>query len=89
MIVLMCCSCATAGDAVGAVVFHAAAGVGAAQANRAAGQCYAACFPGTTCNRETGYCEALPCHGRCKPDEMCVNEGSFTEHCEKGRVGPL
>src|SRR5260370_4213196 len=45
--------------------------LGASAANRAAGGCYAGCTNGTTCNPKTGWCEALPCRGRCSPDEHC------------------
>lgn len=40
-------------------------------ANRAAGGCYAQCAYGTTCNKVTGLCEALPCGGRCLEGQSC------------------
>ncbi len=38
---------------------------------RKAGGCYAVCTGGTSCNPQTGRCEALPCDGRCSSGEHC------------------
>lgn len=51
---------------------------------RADGQCYTVCGPGTACNQQTGYCERLPCGGKCMPGEVCERKG-FTERCVENR----
>lgn len=48
-----------------------ATGAVGAGVSRAQGDCYANCQPGTSCNRETGMCDALPCAGACAPEETC------------------
>jgi hypothetical protein len=55
--------------------------MGSAAAQRAAGGCYATCPVGTTCDEATGYCLPLPCRGRCRSDERCVELG-LEERCE-------
>jgi hypothetical protein len=63
-------------DFVGAAVF-AASGVGASVVNRkVTGDCYAACPPGTVCNRETGLCDPRPCS--CPADKVCETVGGET-----------
>ena len=56
-------------------VLNAAIGVGvaagAAGVERASGGCYATCISGTVCNPKTGFCDPLPCAGRCRTDEAC------------------
>jgi len=54
-------------------------GLGAAAVSRSQGGCYASCPVGTKCNGKTGYCEELPCHGRCAPDERC--DTTTVERC--------
>src|SRR5215510_10129622 len=61
-------------------------GAAAAGASRASGGCYAACPPGTACNADTGLCDALPCHGRCRENEHCDTSGLF-DRCVSGREG--
>ena len=64
---------ASCGSGSGAnAVLNTAIGVGAGAVQRARGGCYSACAPGTACNRKTGFCESLPCDGRCRVDEICV-----------------
>ncbi|QRN99961.1 hypothetical protein JRI60_13475 [Archangium violaceum] len=59
-------------------------GLAMAGVSRAQGGCYASCYPGTTCNRKTGYCDPLPCRGECLPHEQCVEEG-LSSRCVAGR----
>jgi hypothetical protein len=55
----------------GAAMF-AASGVAAAGVNRAVtGYCWAACTPGTTCDRASGMCLPLPCSSKCPADLKC------------------
>ncbi len=75
--------CAAAGPAVANAALNTAVGVGAAAASRSVGGCYSACPPGTACNQETGYCDALPCRGLCQGNEYCDNSGPL-ERCVKG-----
>lgn len=89
LVLLMCCSCTGAAEGLGLMAFHVATAAAVGHANREAGGCYAACFPGTTCNPKTGYCEALPCHGHCRPAELCLNDGQLNERCEAGAVIPV
>ncbi|MGC4114176.1 MAG: hypothetical protein QM765_06035 [Myxococcales bacterium] len=64
-------------------------GIAAASAgiSRAAGGCYAACPPGTSCNPATGLCDALPCRGQCGAGQRC--ERSPIEHCVLDRPAQL
>jgi hypothetical protein len=39
------------------------------------------CPPGTHCNEETGYCDRVPCEGRCREGEIC-RETAMGERCE-------
>lgn len=64
-----------------AVVMTAIAGT-AAVANRAAGNCYASCPNGTTCNTTTGMCDPLPCRGLCAVDEIC-DASQMIDRCVK------
>jgi hypothetical protein len=58
-------------------VVTTAMAVGAAAVSRSQGGCYASCPAGTSCNERTGYCEDLPCRGRCAADH----------HCERSAAG--
>ena len=59
----------------GAAMF-AASGVAAAGVNRAVtGYCWSACPSGTTCDRESGLCEPLPCSSRCPADSQVRGRG--------------
>ncbi len=69
------------GAAVADALVNTAFAMGAAAAQRASGGCYATCPVGTACDSETGYCEPLPCRGRCRSDERCVGNG-ISEQCE-------
>ncbi|MBX7116938.1 MAG: hypothetical protein K1X64_21615 [Myxococcaceae bacterium] len=76
------------GHSVGdAVVMTAIAGT-AAVANRAAGNCYAACPNGTTCNTTTGMCDPLPCRGLCAVDEIC-DASQMIDRCVKRPAASL
>jgi hypothetical protein len=68
--------CASDGTgAVAAAVLNTTVAVAASGVSRSQGGCYAACPPGTTCDSNTGYCVTLPCRGRCKAHEQCVEDG--------------
>ena len=69
------------GGPANAAVMTAIAGT-AAVANRAAGNCYAACPNGTTCNTTTGMCDPLPCRGLCAVDEIC-DPSQMIDRCVK------
>jgi hypothetical protein len=64
---------------VAAAASAAALATGVAVASKAAGGCYAGhpdlpmggCPVGTVCNRVTGMCDRLPCHGYCPEDQHC------------------
>ncbi|MFP2911953.1 glycerate kinase, partial [Pyxidicoccus sp. 3LFB2] len=75
------CACRSADGAVASALFNTGIAMGAAAAQRAAGGCYASCPVGTACDGETGYCLPLPCRGRCRSDERCVQLGP-EERCE-------
>ena len=77
VLVLMLCGCLGVDHVVG---YGVMAATGAAM--RKEGTCYAACSPGTVCNGQTGYCEVQACHARCRPSEICVNDGTLSERCE-------
>lgn len=62
---------AASGVAVINAVANSAIAAAASGVSRATGNCYAACPEGTTCDRSTGLCEALPCRGRCATNERC------------------
>ena len=51
---------------------NTALGVGAAAVERSRGGCYAVCTGDTACNSDTGFCEPLPCGGRCGVNETCT-----------------
>ena len=77
----------SAGTAVGASTVTAMA-LGASALNRSAGGCYAVCTNGTVCNRATGWCERMPCDGRCAPDEHC--ETSYNaSYCAPGAAADI
>jgi hypothetical protein len=76
LVALSVCGCAGASaGAVGSAVLNTAIAAGASGVSRAQGGCYASCPAGTTCNGETGYCDTLPCRGRCLGNEVCVVNG--------------
>jgi hypothetical protein len=60
---------------VGDAIINSTIAVAAAGVSRSNGGCYAACPVGTTCDEATGYCVTLPCRGRCKSHEQCVENG--------------
>jgi hypothetical protein len=73
----------TGSETLGGAGATTAAALGAAIAERASGNCIAICTAGTTCNRNTGLCEPMPCHGECGPNEHC--EQTFSgERCVAG-----
>jgi hypothetical protein len=80
--------CGSASGAVANAVLNTAIAASASAASRSHGGCYAACPTGTTCNGATGYCEELPCRGRCAPDETCVEDG-LLPHCVRGKPADL
>lgn len=59
--------------AVNSAIINTAIAGTAAAVSRANGGCFSgeACPPGTLCNRQTGYCDRLPCDGKCTPEQMC------------------
>ena len=63
------------GGGVADAIVNTAIAATASGISRANGGCYAACPPGTTCDPATGYCITLPCRGRCKAHEQCVENG--------------
>lgn len=74
-------SCRGADGAIVNALINTSIAVGSAAAQRAAGGCYATCPVGTTCDEQSGYCMPLPCRGRCRSDERCVELG-LEERCE-------
>ena len=52
-----------------------AIGMTAAGMRRSTGDCFTGCYEGTRCNRKTGLCETMPCHGTCSKGEECDNTG--------------
>lgn len=64
-------SCAAAGAAATSAVINTAVAAGVSGVRRAQGDCFTICNSGTTCNRETGMCDTLPCRGECRFDEKC------------------
>lgn len=73
--------CRGADGALASALINTSLALGSAAAQRAAGGCYATCPVGTMCDGETGYCLPLPCRGRCRSDERCVELG-LEERCE-------
>jgi hypothetical protein len=72
------CASGGSGNGTGGVadaLVNTAIAATASGVSRANGGCYAACPPGTTCDPNTGYCVTLPCRGRCKAHEQCVENG--------------
>jgi hypothetical protein len=69
-----------------AAILNMGIAAAASGVSRAYGGCYAACPTSTTCNPATGYCDTLPCHGRCSEDEHCDASGLF-DRCLPGREG--
>jgi hypothetical protein len=79
------CHTGSANTMAGAGVITGLA-LGTSAVSRASGGCYAVCTNGTACNPKTGWCEALPCLGRCSADEHC--EQTFAESkCVPGGTG--
>ncbi|KFE58424.1 hypothetical protein [Hyalangium minutum] len=73
--------CASGGsNTVAAAIINTTVAVAASGVSRSQGGCFSACAPGTTCDPNTGYCVALPCRGRCKDHEQCVEDG-FKSQC--------
>jgi hypothetical protein len=69
-------------------ILNGAIALGASAFSRSQGGCYASCAYGTTCNRDTGMCEAPPCGGTCRADEVC-DVGPGWEKCvSAGALGP-
>jgi len=68
------CRSSGSGDVASAVI-NTTIAVAASGVSRSQGGCYAACPTGTTCDPNTGYCVTLPCRGRCKAHEQCVEDG--------------
>jgi hypothetical protein len=64
-------SCRSSNPAVFNAVLGTAVGLGASAHQRSQGGCYAVCVGDTACNHKTGYCDPLPCRGRCASDESC------------------
>jgi len=80
MVVLLSLSvglgCASGGSgSVGDAIINSAIAATASGVSRSNGGCYASCPNGTTCDPATGYCVTLPCRGRCKTNEQCVENG--------------
>lgn len=74
--------------AAGTAAVNTAFALGASAVSRASGGCFAACTEGTTCNPKTGYCDAIPCGGRCKSNEHCESSGPV-ERCVLGSSDAL
>lgn len=74
---LLLCGCAAAGGAVVNAAINTAVAGTVSGVRRANGDCYTVCNPGSSCNRQTGMCDPLPCRGECR----------FDEHCEVAPVG--
>lgn len=73
--------CRGADGAIVNALVNTTLAVGSSAAQRAAGGCYATCPVGTACDEETGFCIPLPCRGRCRSDERCVELG-MEQRCE-------
>jgi hypothetical protein len=86
-LLLLLSGCAGASGAVVNAAVNTAIAATASGVSRANGGCYAACPVGTKCNAGTGYCDPLPCNGRCRTDEACEGFG-LQEHCVP-RTAPL
>jgi hypothetical protein len=79
--VLAALSCHTGSSNTGAgALIMTSLALGSSAANRASGGCWAVCQQGERCNEKTGWCEALPCRGKCAEDETC-EEGFFGVKC--------
>lgn len=74
--------CAASAAAVTNAAVTTAIAASVSGARRAQGDCYTPCNPGTTCNKETGYCDPLPCGGKCDFDQQCVITATG-EECRK------
>ncbi len=81
IVLVVLAGCRGANGAVVNALINTSIAMGSAAAQRAAGGCYATCPVGTTCDEATGYCLPLPCRGRCRSDERCVELG-LEERCE-------
>jgi hypothetical protein len=81
IVLVVLAGCRGADGAIVNALINTSIAMGSAAAQRAAGGCYATCPVGTTCDEETGYCMPLPCRGRCRSDERCVELG-HEERCE-------
>jgi hypothetical protein len=88
-LLLVClATCAGASAAVGTAVVNTAVALSSSAVSRAQGDCYASCPSGTACNKQTGLCDAKPCHDACRADEQCVQTG-VVERCEPRQVSDL
>src|SRR5690349_7200235 len=67
---LLLSACATGSGAVGDAVVNSAVALVSSGASRASGNCYASCPNGTQCNHGTGYCDPIPCEGKCIGDQV-------------------
>lgn len=87
VLAVMATGCAVSGAAVTSAIVNTAIATGASAHSRSQGGCYAACPVGTSCNKETGYCDPMPCRGLCRADEQCDQTGPV-ERCTP-RQAPL
>ena len=79
--VLTLCGCVGSSSSLLGAVVNTGIAMGTSAHSRSKGGCYASCPQGTSCNKKTGYCDALPCRGECRTYEQCV-EGLLTYRCE-------
>jgi hypothetical protein len=62
-------------NTVGSAAVNSTIAMVAAGSRRQMGECYAACPPGTACDKRTGTCTTLPCGGKCLGWEYCDESG--------------
>lgn len=74
-LLLGCRSGGSGGGGAAEALINTTIAVASAGVSRSQGDCYASCPPGTSCDKATGYCVALPCRGQCKAHEQCVEDG--------------
>ena len=79
------CACRGSSDALINAAIWTAVGASASAVSRLEGGCYAACTTGTYCEVSTGFCQPLPCGGRCTLNEVC---DARTEECVRTRASP-
>lgn len=82
--------CAASAAAVTNAALTTAIAASVSGARRANGDCFTVCNPGTTCNKETGYCDPLPCGGKCEFDQQCVltPTGEACRHVQSSPAKP-